>query len=462
MRSRFITCFLITIVSVSLFACVGSRAPKVHWICSTESQPWQEMPTPKTASVEDPNAVALTIDPSVKHQKIIGFGGCFNELGWQALQVLDEPQRDEVLAALFAPSGCNFSACREGMGANDFAVAWYSFDETPGDYAMDHFTIAEDRKTLIPFIKAAMQYQPKLELWGVPWSPPSWMKTNGQYKGGRMKQDAQTLAAYALYFSKYAQAYLHEGIPLRAVMPQNEPLYNDANYPQCQWSGQELNTFLRDYLVPQIKKGQVPVEVWLGTIPSGNIRDFTDPVFGDPVTNPSITGVGYQYNGQGTMSATHQSYPDKLILQTETECFGGNDSWSEGMTTFGRIIEDTNHFCNGYMFWNMILSEKKTSSWGWRQNSLVVVDSQTKKVTYNPEFYAMKHFGNRVLPEAVRVEISQSASLKATALQNPSGEVVVLFSNASDHAVEAQLKLGDFAGQIEVPPYSMNSVSFLP
>ncbi len=420
------------------------------------------MSVKSVSSAEDKDAVVLTIDPSVKHQKIIGFGGCFNELGWQALQPLSQPQRDKVLKALFSPEGCNFTACREGMGANDFALAWYSFDETPGDFSMEHFSIDQDRKNLIPYIKAAMQIQPKLALWGVPWSPPSWMKTNGQYKGGRMKQDAATLAAYALYFSKYAQSYLKEGIPLRAVMPQNEPLCNDNVYPQCVWSGQELNTFLRDYLVPQIKKDQVPVEVWLGTIQSSEIHDYTDAVFADPITNPSVTGVGYQYGGQTTMQATHQSYPDKLILQTETECFYGNNLWSEGMKTLSNIIEDTNHFSNGYMYWNMILSEKKTSSWGWRQNSLVVVDSKTKKVTYNPEFYAMKHFGNRVLPGATRIDVTEGADLKATALQNPSGEVVVVFANASDHAVKARLKLGDFAGQIDVPPGSMNSVSFSP
>ena len=53
--------------------------------------------------------------------------------------------------------------------------------------------------------------------------------------------DPQTLAAYALYFSKFVQAWRAEGINLYAIYPQNEPLLNDSIYPQCKWSGEELN-----------------------------------------------------------------------------------------------------------------------------------------------------------------------------------------------------------------------------
>ena len=34
---------------------------------------------------------------------------------------------------------------------------------------------------LIPYIKAAMNTSPILRLWGSPWTPPFWMKTNHHY-----------------------------------------------------------------------------------------------------------------------------------------------------------------------------------------------------------------------------------------------------------------------------------------
>jgi glucosylceramidase len=412
-----------------------------------------------------PNQVRL--DPSVRYQSIDGFGGCFNELGWTALQALDPGQRSVALKSLFDASGCNFSICRMGIGANDFALEWYSFDETPGDYAMADFSIGRDRGILIPYMKAAMQFQPGLAIWGVPWCPPSWMKTNGAYRGGTMRQDPRTLGAYALYFSKYVQAYRQEGINLVAVAPQNEPKYNDNVYPQCVWTGGELNTFLRDYLLPRLKKDNVDVQVWLGTIVNRNLADYVDPVLGDAVTGPGIAGVGYQYDGQNAMLETHEKYPDKKLMQTETECYNGEDSWEEGMNTFGRMIGDMNHFAGSYMFWNMILGEKSTSSWGWRQNSLLTLDSRTDRIVYNPEFYSLKHLGHFVTPGAVRIGLAVPAGIRednpsqpgenAAAFRNPSGELVLVLRNPGNSALPIALHAGAWSAKVDLPARSMNS-----
>ena len=46
----------------------------------------------------------------------------------------------------------NFTLCRMPIGANDFARDWYSYDEVDGDFALEHFSIANDLETLVPFI----------------------------------------------------------------------------------------------------------------------------------------------------------------------------------------------------------------------------------------------------------------------------------------------------------------------
>ena len=38
------------------------------------------------------------------------------------------------------------------IGANDFARDWYSYDEVDGDFALEHFSIANDLEILVPFI----------------------------------------------------------------------------------------------------------------------------------------------------------------------------------------------------------------------------------------------------------------------------------------------------------------------
>jgi glucosylceramidase len=473
-----------------------AAAPSLRWVCTTPAEPWKELSATVLSQPPSPASNVVILADRLVYQSIDGFGGCFNELGWEALQPLDAAQRATALKALFDASGCNFNLCRAPIGANDFALEWYSLDETPGDFAMTNFSIARDRKILIPFMKAAMQYQPKLAVWGVPWCPPSWMKTGNAYKGGNMKQDPQTLAAYALYFSKYVQAYRQEGINLYAVHPQNEPKYNNNVYPQCAWNGQEINTFLRDYLVPRLKKDNVNVQVWLGTIVNPNLADYITPVLGDSATAPAIAGVGYQYEGQNAMLATHQNYPDKKMLQTETECYNGANSWDEAATTFRKMIEDMNHFANGYMFWNMILSEKSTSTWGWKQNSLLKIDSQTKQIIYNPEFYAMKHFAHFVRPGAVRIAVPNSVgvpdvgggvvdtsalSMEAArpsstypsrtsyretafggqnlaAFRNPSGELILIVRNPNAGVLPITVQTGFRAANLEIPAHSMNTL----
>jgi glucosylceramidase len=453
-------CFpaLLAVIAPALPASAASP-PTLRWISSTQAQPWQEMPLAPPPQAEAARPASLVLDPHTTYQLIDGFGGCFNDLGWQALLALPQPQREAALRALFDPAGANFTLGRMPIGANDFSLKWYSFDETPGDYPMKDFSIQRDRADLIPYIKAAMKYQPGLGIWGVPWSPPTWMKTNGRYKGGNMKDDPRTLAAYALYFSKYVRAYRAAGVNVFAVMPQNEPIYNNGIYPQCDWPAALLNLFLRDYLVPRLKSDHVKVQVWLGTVDSGKVGDYVDPVLGDPVTNPSITGVGSQYEGQAAMLDTHQKYPDKKLAQTETECFNGDNTWTQALTTFERIIDDTGHFAGSYFYWNMILNESGRSTWNWRQNSLLTIDRKKDTVTFNPEFYAMKHFSATVLPGARRIAVTDGPFKNAVAFQNPSGTKVLLFENDSPQPAPAILDTGLSQVWLTVPPRSMNTIT---
>lgn len=432
-----------------------AASPNVRWICSTEKARWQELAT-TNATAAATNAIKL--DPQTTFQTMDGFGGCFNELGWEALQAIPADRAEAALKELFSPEGANFTLGRAPIGANDFSLGWYSLNETPGDYEMKNFSIERNREALILFIKAAMKYQPKLGVWASPWCPPSWMTTNGRYRQGHIKSDPKTFAAYALYFSKFVQAWHAEGINLYAVYPQNEPLLNDNLYPQCKWTGAEINTFLRDHLLPQLKKDQVKVEVWLGTLVNDNIADYVEPVLGDPKTGPQIVGVGFQYGGQKIMRATHEKFPDKKLAQTETECYGGWNAWDQGMITFGRIVENTSNSAGSYFFWNMVLDESGLSRWNWRQNSLLTVDRKTETVKYNSEFYAMKHFSATVRPGAKRIAVSGGPIKDVVAFQNPDGSKVLAFANKTDQAVSVTVEDKAAALQLYVPAQSMNTV----
>ena len=162
-----------------LFA-VGAcgQAPRIEWVASTFENPWQEM---KAVLSENVAAETIAVNPEDVKQTIEGFGTCFNELGWTSLSELSEADRAAILQDLFTPSGANFTMARMPLGANDFSIDYYSYDQVDGDFALEHFSIDHDRVTLIPFIKAAQEVNPDLRIWASPWCPPSWMKTNKHY-----------------------------------------------------------------------------------------------------------------------------------------------------------------------------------------------------------------------------------------------------------------------------------------
>ena len=115
----------------------------------------------------------ISIDTTKTLQTIDGFGACFNEVHWKVLQDLPEHEKEKILDVFFKPGeGLNFSLCRMPIGANDFALKFYSYDETKDDFELKDFSIENDKSTLIPFIKSALKRNPNIKIWASPWCPP--------------------------------------------------------------------------------------------------------------------------------------------------------------------------------------------------------------------------------------------------------------------------------------------------
>lgn len=93
---------------------------QVEWTSTTNDKPWVKSGI-KLARLAN-STIDATIIPEVKEQTIDGFGACFNELGWTALSLLDEPGRKAILKNLFDPKeGLKLNICRMPVGANDYA-----------------------------------------------------------------------------------------------------------------------------------------------------------------------------------------------------------------------------------------------------------------------------------------------------------------------------------------------------
>ena len=455
-----------------------SIAQQVKWVASTKTENWKikslQVATNKSQA---PDAEILT---GSTLQTVNGFGGCFNELGYTSLQLLSNTDRQAIMKELFAPGiGANFTICRMPVGANDFSLDWYSYDETDGDFDLKDFSIAHDLHTLVPFIKDAKKYNPGLQLWASPWSPPTWMKKNKAYAEGMVPsmemirkyeassghkmagmdfsnvhnglrpdqvgkegtdmfiQDDKYFTTYANYFGKFIDAYKKQGITIGMVMPQNE--FNSAQvFPSCTWTAHGLAKFV-SYLGPKME--QKGVNVFFGTDERGNEK-LADTVISSPESGKYIKGVGFQWAGKGAIAAIHQKYPDLTLYQSEQECGDGQNDWAYCKYTWTLMKHYFNSGANAYMYWNISLKEGGISHWGWRQNSLVSVDTTAKTYKFNYEYYMLKHLSHYVKPGAKMLTLSGTYN-NMLAFKNTDNSVVVVVQNDGDTDKKVNIKIGE-------------------
>ncbi len=397
------------------------------------------------------------------------WGTCFNELGWDALNYLPGTAKEEILSKLFGKGNdLGFTIGRIPMNASDYARDWYSCNEIPGDFQLVNFSIARDKQVLIPYIKSAQFQNPDLKFWISPWSPPSWMKVNHYYscrsdrfnkmlpasdimlyEGNAIKdngvfpqtlaandyfiQDPRYLKAYANYFVKFIDAYKEQGIPINMVMYQNEA-YSYTPYPGCAWTAEGTIRFNSEYLGPALKSSYPEVELVLGTI-NTNRFDYIDQILSDSSLRSSITGVGFQWEGGQILPKIRAKYPELRMIQTESECGWGSFDWKGAEHTFSLINHYLGNGTEEYTFWNAILSDDGVSTWGWKQNALIRVDSSKGTAVYTPEYYAVKHYSHFVRPGSKIIAYIPSANEKTPVLiaKTAENKLIVVAANLNDN-----------------------------
>jgi glucosylceramidase len=432
-----------------------------EWVVTTQSSQWQTKDQLTVAPALNGNwDVEVHLDKLL--QTVDGFGACLNELGWDSLSALNEADREAILEELFAPGvGANFNSCRMPIGANDFSRDWYSYDEVPGDFALEHFSISRDLELLVPFTKSALRYQPHLKLWASPWSPPTWMKYNKHYAGKLSEpempanglrpdqvgkegtdmfiQEDPYFKTYAAYFARFIKEYRSQGINIGMVMPQNE--FNSPQpFPSCCWTPEGLARFI-SFLGPEMEK--LNVEVFLGTMERPNDKLVDLPLL-DPKSSKYIKGVGCQWAGRRAIPRIHIRYPDLKLYQTEQECGDGANDWRYCRWAWTLMKIFLQNGASAYYYWNISLKQGGVSRWGWAQNSLVTVDTKAKAFRYNYEYYLIKHLSHYVQAGARRLDtMTLTGYDNLLVFANPDNSVVILTQNDLCQDLPIRVKAGD-------------------
>jgi len=202
------------------------------------------------------------------------------------------------------------------------------------------------------------------------------------------------------------------------------------------------------------KKG---VDLFLGTIERGN-HLLADTVLNDPGCKPYVKGAGFQWAGKDAIAAIHKNYPDLPLYQTEQECGNSKNDWKYCVYAWELMKHYLSNGANAYTYWNTSLKQGGISTWGWKQNSLVSVDTVNKTYQYNYEYYLIKHVSHFVQPGARRLATS-GAFADLLAFRNPDGSVVLVAYN-SGAARKLNVQVGDQSLEANLPADSFNSFSW--
>lgn len=399
------------------------------WISSTENELWSTN-NRLSKDAADTDSKILIEKPIGK--PLYGWGCCISEICAKAVLELAEDKQNAIFDELFGKEHCGFDYCRLSIGANDFAESWYSYDETEGDYAMEHFSIDRDRKYILPAIREAQKRSSELHFFASPWSPPTWMKFPKVCNYGRLVETDDNLKAYARYFRRYLEEYAKNGIRIEQICFQNE-FISDQKFPSCLWSPALIEKFLDGYLIDEI--GDL-AEIWFGTYngPETDARasytryyQYVGSVMQNKKCREHIKGIAFQWAGKFAIAQAAEDYPEVAFIHSEGECGDGNNTWDYAMYTYEMYHHYFKNGARANVYWNMALDNDGLSSWGWRQNSLISV--KNGEYRYNPEFYLVKHFAKFVKRGAVMLATTGDFSSNTTVFENADGSRVAVIVN---------------------------------
>lgn len=432
-------------------------------LASKEPVVFEPMPQPEE------HFPTVMVDPSKKFQVIEGFGGALTDAAAETFTKLPKRAQRDLLDAYFDPvKGIGYSLGRTHINSCDFSSDSYAYAE-PGDAELKTFSVAHDRRFRLPFIKAALATAGgPVKIFASPWSPPAWMKTNGNMlQGGQLKPEYRD--SWARYFARFVEEYEKEGVPIWGLTVQNEPMATQT-WESCLFTGEEERDFVRDHLGPVLERaGLSRLKLMIWDHNRGILYERAKAVYDDPAASRYVWGTGFHwYVGDhfDNVRMVHDAWPDKGLLFTEGtpthyDPATVND-WKWGEVYGTSILHDVQNWAAGWTDWNVLLDERGGPNHvGNFCLAPVHGDTRTGELNFTSAYYYIGHVSKFVRPGARRVATtSNDDDLLATAFVHPDGRVVAVVMNKTDADKDMALWVDGRAAKTKSPAHSILTLAW--
>ncbi|OGX84600.1 glycoside hydrolase family 30 protein [Hymenobacter glacialis] len=378
----------------------------------------------------------IEINEQQAYQTMDGFGYCLTGGSARLLHQMHAAERARLLLELFdtAGSAIGVSYLRLSIGASDLDDRVFSYDDLPAgqtDPTLARFSLAPDREHLLPMLREILAINPSLRLMGSPWSPPAWMKTNENSKGGSLKPEYYD--AYAQYFVKYVEGMRAEGVRIDAITVQNEPLH-PGNNPSLLMLAAQQAEFIKRSLGPAFRAAKLDTKIIVYDH-NADRPDYPLAVLNDPEAAQYVDGSAFHlYAGSiEALSQVHDAHPDKHLYFTEQWIgapgnFPGDLAWHIQHL----IIGATRNWARTVLEWNLAADpQQNPHTPGGCTECLGALTLAGNAVTRNPAYYIIAHASKFAQPGSVRVASTLPAGLPNVAFRAPDGSRVLVVLNQS-------------------------------
>ena len=438
----------------------------------------------------------ITLLPNKTLQTLTGFGGSFTESSAYLLNRLSKQNRQKVLNAYFSEEGANYSLTRTHISSCDFSLTNYTYAPVADDMELKNFSIDEDREDLLPMIKDAMKVSKDgFKIIASPWTAPPWMKDNKDWVGGKLLPKYND--TYALFFSKYIDAYKTEGVDIWGITVVNEPHGNGNNWESMHFSPKEMTDFVVNHLGPHLEKeGKSDINIFGYDQNRAGLKEWVDQMYRDELASKYFDGTAIHWYEStfevfpDELQYAHNKAPNKFLIETEgcvdSQVPAWKDDawyWSKESTDWGwdwapedqkhlhpkyapvnryarDIIGCLNNRVDGWVDWNMVLDKQGGPNWfkNWCV-APVIVDPDADEVYFTPLYYTMAHFSKYIRPGAKVIALEKTdKDLQVTAAQNPDGTIAVILFNEGETDKSFNLVLNEKTIAININSQTLQTI----
>ena len=383
--------------------------------------------------------VFISVNPNIRYQKHLGFGGALTDAACISFNYLSKKDKETYLKLYFSKEGLNYNLLRYPLGSCDFSTHNYHYLNND-----DINTLSiECDKERIAIYKSIAKYQKDLTVFAVPWSPPAFMKSNGEMNhGGKLKKEYYSL--YAEMLVKSLNLLHKEGLNIKVLNIQNEPLATQV-WDSCIYTGIEEANFISKYLIPiKAKYSNFNFSIGLYDHNRDQLVKRMKESFSTELKPSDVDYLCFHwYSGKDfeQLNEVHEKYPNLHLVMTEgcVELLLDKDhpvgDFSHAERYIHQMINDFNNYSEGYIDWNLSLDENGGPNHvgNFCEAPIMIDKNGTLKINYS--YYAIAHFAKFIEPGSYRIECStNNDDIEVLSYQNTQENLIILLFNRSDTA----------------------------